>query len=150
MSATQRHITARERLAQSRERLLQLVPDTRLPLTAAGVQGKAQVVPALAATLLARWWHRHPARVIFQLARPALDDYAMRRPMRLVAYSAGAGCLLVLLHSRKLLSAGLVLTLIVARLDVPLSVARLADAQRVDADNDPAFGQASGAPATPA
>jgi hypothetical protein len=146
MSAAQPHITARERLAQSRERLLQLVPDTRLPLAAGGVQGKAPVVPALAATLLARWWHRHPARVIFQLARPALDDYAMRRPMQLVAYGAGAGCLLVLLHSRKLLSAGLVLTLIVARFDVPASVARLADAQRVDADNDPAFGQASGAP----
>lgn len=51
-----------------------------------------------------RWWRRHPANAVVQLARPVLGRYARQKPAKLVAIAAGAGALIVLLKPWRLLS----------------------------------------------
>ena len=58
-----------------------------------------------ALTWLSKWWQRHPARDVVELALPLVEHYGQAHPGRLVAYGAGAGALLVLLKPWRLLSA---------------------------------------------
>ena len=59
---------------------------------------------AVARNLTERWWSRHPVNAAVQLARPILDTCARDQPVKLMAASAAAGALLVLLKPWKLLS----------------------------------------------
>lgn len=56
------------------------------------------------------YWSNHPARMVIELAIPAVTAYAQKHPAHLVALSAAAGALLVLARPWRLLSVtGLVL-----------------------------------------
>lgn len=52
----------------------------------------------------ARWWRRHPANAVVQLAQPLLQRYAKKQPGKLIAYAAGTGALLVIIKPWRLLS----------------------------------------------
>ena len=60
---------------------------------------------AVARNIGERWWRRHPANAMVQLARPVLGRYARQKPAKLVAIAAGAGALMVLVKPWRLLSA---------------------------------------------
>lgn len=50
------------------------------------------------------YWHHHPARLVVELATPALASYAQKHPMRFLALSAGAGALVYLARPWRLIS----------------------------------------------
>jgi len=60
----------------------------------------------VARSMAERWWRRHPANAVGQLARPVLDRYAREQPAKLVAAAAAAGALIVLVRPWRLLSVG--------------------------------------------
>ena len=60
----------------------------------------------VARSMAERWWRRHPANAVGQLARPVLDRYAREQPAKLVAVAAAAGALIVLVRPWRLLSVG--------------------------------------------
>ena len=59
---------------------------------------------AVARNIGERWWRRHPANAVVQLARPVLGRYARQKPAKLIAIAAGTGALLVLVKPWRLLS----------------------------------------------
>src|ERR1700712_2751233 len=56
-----------------------------------------------------RWWRRHPANTIGQLAQPLLQHYARDQPLKLVAIAAAVGAVAVLVKPWRLLSVTAVL-----------------------------------------
>ena len=50
------------------------------------------------------YWQHHPARLVVELATPALSSYAQKYPMRFLALSAGAGALIYLARPWRLIS----------------------------------------------
>lgn len=50
------------------------------------------------------YWQHHPARLVVELATPALSSYAQKHPMRFLALSAGAGALIYLARPWRLIS----------------------------------------------
>jgi hypothetical protein len=42
-------------------------------------------------SVVQRWWQRHPAQAVGQLARPLLESYARKQPAKLMAIAAAAG-----------------------------------------------------------
>ncbi|MDM0011496.1 hypothetical protein QTH87_03495 [Variovorax sp. J22P168] len=65
-----------------------------------------------------RWWRRHPANAVGQLARPLLDRYARDEPAKLVAAAAATGALVVLIKPWRLLSITAVLAALLKSSDV--------------------------------
>ena len=61
-------------------------------------------VLAMARNVGERWWRRHPANAMVQVARPVRARYARKQPAKLMAYAAGTGALLVILRPWRLLS----------------------------------------------
>jgi hypothetical protein len=61
-------------------------------------------VVAIARNVGERWWRRHPANAMVQVATPMLARYARKQPAKLMAYAAGTGALLVILRPWRLLS----------------------------------------------
>lgn len=59
------------------------------------------------------WWRYHPAQMAVELATPLMRGYARRRPVQLLAISAGIGAALTLARPWRLIS---VTTLVVALL----------------------------------
>ncbi|MDM0051810.1 hypothetical protein [Variovorax sp. J22R115] len=59
---------------------------------------------AVAQNVARRWWRRHPANAVAQVARPLLERYAREEPAKLMAAAAGVGALLVLIKPWRLLS----------------------------------------------
>ncbi|MGI4778899.1 MAG: hypothetical protein ACRYGA_12390 [Janthinobacterium lividum] len=59
---------------------------------------------AVARNIGERWWRRHPANAVVQLGRPILARYAKKQPVKLMAYAAGTGALLMILRPWRLLS----------------------------------------------
>ena len=51
-----------------------------------------------------RWWRRHPANAVAQLAHPLLQRYAREQPYKLLGIAAGTGVLLVVTKPWRLLS----------------------------------------------
>ena len=68
---------------------------------------------------LARWWRRSHLSTATELATPLLQRYASKHPARLVGYAAGVGSLVVLVRPWRLLSLGMVLSLLVRTTDLP-------------------------------
>lgn len=54
--------------------------------------------------VIERWWRRHPANAATQLAKPLLERYARREPVKLMAGAAAVGAVIVLVKPWRLLS----------------------------------------------
>ncbi|CAN5905847.1 hypothetical protein BH11PSE13_BH11PSE13_23520 [soil metagenome] len=65
-----------------------------------------------------RWWRRHPANTVGQLAQPLLERYARQQPFKLVAIGTVAGAVLVLVKPWRLLSVTAVLAAIMKTSDI--------------------------------
>ena len=50
------------------------------------------------------WWNHHPAQLALELATPALESYARRKPFQLIGISAAFGAALVLTRPWRLVS----------------------------------------------
>ncbi|MBB3641034.1 hypothetical protein [Variovorax atrisoli] len=73
---------------------------------------------AVGRSVLERWWRRHPAHAVGQLARPMLEHYARKEPVKVMAVAAATGSLLVLVRPWRLLSATAVLAAVLKTSDV--------------------------------
>jgi len=73
---------------------------------------------AVGRSVLERWWRRHPAHAVGQLARPMLEHYARKEPAKLMAAAAATGAVLVLVKPWRLLSATAVLAAVLKTSDV--------------------------------
>ncbi|MDM0076795.1 hypothetical protein QTH90_20470 [Variovorax sp. J2P1-59] len=73
---------------------------------------------ALAQNVVRRWWRRHPANAVTQVARPLLERYAREEPAKLVAAAAATGALLVLVKPWRLLSITAVLAAVLKTSDM--------------------------------
>jgi len=73
---------------------------------------------SMARSMTERWWRRHPAHAMGQLARPVLEHYARKEPAKLMAISAATGAALVLLKPWRLLSFTAVLAAVLKTSDV--------------------------------
>lgn len=121
-------LTPQQRLAISRRALVEHlrgdapVPSRRgaAPAGSGGRRGflDRQDWIGVARNVAGRWWRRHPANAVGQLARPLLERYAREQPARLVGAAAVAGALLVLLRPWRLLSAGAVATAVMKSSDI--------------------------------
>lgn len=65
-----------------------------------------------------RWWRRHPANAVLQLARPALERKAREQPAQLMLAAAATGAALVVVRPWRLLSATALLALVLKTSDV--------------------------------
>lgn len=65
-----------------------------------------------------RWWQRHPAHAMGQLARPLLQSYAREQPVKLMAVAASIGAVAVLIKPWRLLSVTAVLAAVMKTSDV--------------------------------
>lgn len=65
-----------------------------------------------------RWWRRHPANAVLQLARPALERRARDQPAQLMLTAAATGALLVVVRPWRLLSATALLAMVLKTSDV--------------------------------
>ncbi|MDM0029065.1 hypothetical protein [Variovorax saccharolyticus] len=70
------------------------------------------------ASVIRRWWNRHPVSAVFELLEPGLARYARRNPGRLVVYAAATGGLLVVARPWRLLPFGAVLALVLRTTDI--------------------------------
>ena len=73
---------------------------------------------SMARSMTERWWRRHPAHAMGQLARPVLEHYARKEPAKLMAIAAATGAALVLLKPWRLLSFTAVLAAVLKTSDV--------------------------------
>lgn len=73
---------------------------------------------AIARNIGERWWRRHPANAVVQLARPVLGRYARQKPAKLIAIAAGTGALLMLTRPWRLLSATALIAAVLKTSDV--------------------------------
>jgi len=73
---------------------------------------------AVARNVARRWWRRHPANAVGQIARPLLDRYAREEPVKLMAAAAATGALVVLVKPWRLLSVTAVLAAALKTSDV--------------------------------
>ena len=73
---------------------------------------------AVARNVAQRWWRRHPANAVGQLARPLLERYAREQPAKLIAAAAAAGALAMLIRPWRLLSVTAVVAALLKSSDV--------------------------------
>jgi len=73
---------------------------------------------SMARSMTERWWRRHPAHAMGQLARPVLEHYARKEPAKLMAIAAATGAAIVLLKPWRLLSFTAVLAAVLKTSDV--------------------------------
>lgn len=73
---------------------------------------------SMARSMTERWWRRHPAHAVGQLARPLLEHYARKEPAKLMAIAAATGAAIVLVKPWRLLSLTAVLAAVLKTSDV--------------------------------
>ncbi|MDQ0589545.1 hypothetical protein [Variovorax paradoxus] len=73
---------------------------------------------SMARSMTERWWRRHPAHAMGQLARPLLEHYARKEPAKLMALAAATGAVIVLTKPWRLLSFTAVLAAVLKTSDV--------------------------------
>ena len=73
---------------------------------------------SMARSMTERWWRRHPAHAMGQLARPVLEHYARKEPAKLMVIAAATGAAMVLLKPWRLLSFTAVLAAVLKTSDV--------------------------------
>ena len=81
-------------------------------------RGGNSIWGGVARSVAQRWWRRHPAHAMGQLARPLLEHYARKEPAKLMAAAAATGALLVLVKPWRLLSVTAVLAAVLKTSDV--------------------------------
>lgn len=124
-------LTPQQRLAISRRALVQHLrgdPPPELPQSqAASGKPRKRATPGfldrfawmpMVRSVAQRWWRRHPANAVGQLARPVLDRYARQEPGKLVAVAAASGALIVLIRPWRLLSAGAIVAALMKSSDI--------------------------------
>ncbi|MDB5829654.1 MAG: hypothetical protein JWQ73_3874 [Variovorax sp.] len=125
-------MTAQERLAMSRRALVNQLQGGRSDRSGeanddneayVGKPHRAGLLDRFAWTSMAkrvgqRWWRRHPANTVGQLAQPLLEHYAREQPFKLVAIATAAGAVLVLVKPWRLLSVTAVLAAIMKTSDI--------------------------------
>lgn len=90
--------TAQQRLEATREALArQMNRRRRAPLPKDPALAAQQGMTARVRRAGRVWWHTHPLHDAVDVARPALEDYAKRKPYKLLGVAAGAGAALTLL-----------------------------------------------------
>ncbi len=52
------------------------------------------------------WWEYHPARAAGAIAQPLIEEYAQRRPFKLLGIAAGVGATFVVVKPWRLVSVG--------------------------------------------
>lgn len=117
-------LTAQERLAISRRALVNQLQGE--PPPSERYQGEPQRAgmfqrfawASVGRNVVERWWRRHPAHAVGQLARPLLNQYAHDKPLKLVATAAATGAVLVLVKPWRLLSVTAVLAAVFKTSDV--------------------------------
>jgi hypothetical protein len=127
-----RALTPQQRLAISRRALLRQLhgdhPDETLP-PPHGYDDDAEgpyVFPSIepsgwisvARRLGERWWRRHPANAVGQLAKPLLKRYAREQPFKVLGTAAAIGAAVVLIKPWRLLSITAVLAAVLKTSDV--------------------------------
>ncbi len=65
-----------------------------------------------------RWWRRHPANAVGQLAKPLLKRYAREQPFKVLGTAAGIGAAVVLIKPWRLLSLTAVLAAVLKTSDI--------------------------------
>lgn len=76
--------------------------DTPRPQSTFSMNGKGWF--SIARRVGERWWRRHPANAVGQLAYPLLQRYAREQPYKVLGIAAGTGALLVVTKPWRLLS----------------------------------------------
>jgi hypothetical protein len=84
----------------------------------------------------ARWWRRHPANAMVQLAQPLLQRYARKQPGKLIAIAAGTGAVLMLVKPWRLLSVTALAAAVLKTSDVADMVTTLMHGQLATRDDD--------------
>jgi hypothetical protein len=123
-------LTPQQRLALSRRALVNQLrggerpdyedePSTAgRPLHESESAGHGFAWTSIASNVAARWWRRHPANAVSQLARPLLDRYARKEPAKLIAAAAATGALIVMIKPWRLLSITAVIAAVLKTSDV--------------------------------
>jgi hypothetical protein len=84
----------------------------------------------------ARWWRRHPANAMVQLAQPLLQRYARKQPAKLIAIAAGTGAVIMLVKPWRLLSVTALVAAVLKTSDVADMVTTLMHGQLAARDDD--------------
>lgn len=92
---------------------------------------------SMARSMTERWWRRHPAHAMGQLARPVLERYARKEPAKLMAIAAATGAVLVLVRPWRLLSFTAVLAAVLKTSDVADVVNTLMQQRNTSPRKDP-------------
>lgn len=117
-------LTAQQRLVISRRALVEQFQGSGAPKRMAytgrpkraGLMDRFTWGPMLR-SVAGRWWRRHPANAVGQLARPLLDHYARTQPAKLIAAAVTLGAIAVLVKPWRLLSITAVLAAIMKTSD---------------------------------
>lgn len=132
MAEPRQSLDPKARLAASRAALLAELsgdtpgkrPDVHQPIDgeqrSAQASGWLATVPwlPLGRRVAERWWRRHPANAMLQLARPALERRAREQPAQLMLAAAATGAVLVVVRPWRLLSATALLAMVLKTSDV--------------------------------
>ncbi|MEJ7687246.1 MAG: hypothetical protein WKG52_09795 [Variovorax sp.] len=129
MAAEHENLTPQQRLALSRKALVyQLQGGRPAPRASDAASASPSDRPAglldhfawtsVARSMTQRWWRRHPANAVGQLARPLLDRYARDQPVKLVTAAATIGVLVVLVKPWRLLSVTALLAALLKTSDI--------------------------------
>lgn len=132
MAEPRQSLDPKARLAASRAALLAELsgdtsgkrPDVQQPIDGgqrpAQASGWLATVPwlPLGRRVAERWWRRHPANAMLQLARPALERRAREQPAQLMLAAAATGAVLVVVRPWRLLSATALLAMVLKTSDV--------------------------------
>lgn len=150
MAGDHRPLSAQERLAISRRALVNQLqggdrrrspekarafagesPDERRGQRDSGFLGRLPWL-SMARNVGERWWRRHPANAVGQLAVPLLERYARNKPFKLVAAAGAVGAVAVLVKPWRLLSVTAVLAAVLKTSDVASVVNSLVQNSRKD------------------
>ncbi len=129
-----RALTPQQRLAISRRALLRQLhsdhPEETLPPPCADDADDDERRPhptqpgehvhwiSVARRLGERWWRRHPANAVGQLAKPLLKRYAREQPFKVLGTAAVIGGAVVLIRPWRLLSITAILATVLKTSDV--------------------------------
>lgn len=126
MASESKIMSAQERLSISRQALVhQLQGTTAPPEIGSAVKSDRPASrssgfawASILRNVVRRWWQRHPANAVTQVALPVLDRYTTQRPFKAVGVAAAAGALIVFVRPWRLLSVTAVLAAVLKTSDV--------------------------------
>jgi hypothetical protein len=107
----------KRRAAQERPEAMHATGEAGDHRRASSTRGRNQWV-SMARSMTERWWRRHPAHAVGQLARPLLEHYTRKEPAKLMALAAATGAVIVLTKPWRLLSFTAVLAAVLKTSDV--------------------------------